>query len=180
MLKKRVGKGKCIGLVCILTGPPGVGKSSIAKELAGKFEKAGWIDVDFLRKMVVSGYAKPGDKTDEAALQATISVQNACTVAKNFAEKGFTVFIDDIVATPKRLDLYKKGLSPLNFKTFLLMADRKTVRKRDSQRPAGQVMGKRAMELYTIFSKIDNKKWKKIDTTGKTIKETADAILKKT
>ncbi len=174
---KKTKKIGSTGFVWLLTGSPGVGKSTISKELGSRFKKAAWIDVDSLREAVVGGYAKASDDTPEADLQVALSIKNACAMAKNFAEKGFNVFIDDIVVSPKRLNQYKKKLKGFKFKAFLLTADKKTIKKRDSQRNPKQVMGKRAIELHTTFSKTNNN-WTKIDTNRKTIKETAREIIK--
>jgi len=179
-VKKSTKRRSKTGFVWLLTGPPGAGKTTIAKELASRLEKAVWIDVDSLRAMVVSGNVKPYDKTTEAGLQVAISLENACDIAKNFAEKGFNVFIDDVVVSTKRLEQCRQKLKAFEFKAFLLTADEKTIKKRDRQRRPEQVMGRRANELHAAFSKTGSKDWIKIDTNRKTINETADEILKAT
>ena len=45
--------------VCIITGPCGGGKSTIAKALANEIKNSAYIDLDSLREMIKNGYASP-------------------------------------------------------------------------------------------------------------------------
>jgi len=83
--------------ICLITGPAGAGKSSVTKALAKKFTRSAVINVDQIRGMIVGGYKKPWPYDDEAELQLSLSAKNACEIANNFLEKGFKVFIDDLV-----------------------------------------------------------------------------------
>ena len=97
-------------VVCLITGPPGVGKSSVAKALVQAFPRAVRIDVDLLRHLVEKGYASPSQKTEEAGKQVRIAAENTCLLAENFVKAGFAVFIDDVVISKQRLDFFFKKL----------------------------------------------------------------------
>ena len=92
-------------LICLITGPAGSGKSSTSKALARKFKRSAILEVDKLRAMVIGGYVRPWPHNEEVDLQLSLSAKNACDMATNFMEQGFSVFIDDVVGE-KLLEQY--------------------------------------------------------------------------
>src|SRR5690349_156195 len=84
----------------IVTGPPGAGKTSVARQLAGRFDPGLHIPVDDLRDWVVSGKAEPIPVlTDQAAGQLRLARRSAGFTAQLYAQNGFTVVIDDVLAS---------------------------------------------------------------------------------
>jgi adenylylsulfate kinase-like enzyme len=165
-------------IICLVTGPAGVLKSTITKKLAKKFTDSARIDVDYIREMIVNGYAKPFQDNKKTKNQLLLSRKNACSLAKNFVEAGFCVFIDDVILKVSSLDYYFKNLSGYKVFVFLLFCNKDVLRKRDSTRPKGQVMNERALQLHDHFSKrLDEKRWFIVDTSKYTAVKTAKQII---
>ncbi len=163
--------------IYLITGPAGVGKSTITKALAKKFANSARIEVDYVRRMVVDGYVAPFQDNKKTGSQILLSQKNACSLAKNFIEHGFRVFIDDVVRKKSSLDHYLKNLSGYKVLVFLLFCDKDVLRKRDVARPKEQVMGERALRMHDLFSKrLNEKRWFLIDTSKETIAKTVEKI----
>lgn len=84
------------GPIFFLTGPPGVGKSTLAKALAQRFDKGVHIDIDHIRLSVVKGIAlpAPGIWTEEHTLQFNLAHIAAAHQACAYADKGFAVIAE--------------------------------------------------------------------------------------
>jgi len=85
--------------VIVISGLPGVGKSTAARQLALRFDRAAHVEADRLQDLVVAGAALPGSEgiDSQAREQLDLRLKNACVLARSFAEAGFTAIIDDIV-----------------------------------------------------------------------------------
>jgi len=164
--------------VCLITGPAGSGKSSVAKALAEKFERSAVIEVDKLRAMVMSGYVKPWPHNEEVDLQLSLSAKNACDMATNFLEKGFSVFIDDVVGR-KLLEQYSTYFKDKNFKSFLLLPSVDSLLKRFDARDNNEELRQRTLELHNRFlEKKDKLNWQIIDSSNQSLEETVEQIYK--
>lgn len=165
--------------ICLITGPAGVGKSTITELLVKKFTKTALVDVDYIRHTIKNGYKKPYPHTRETEKQIFLAAENAIALAKNFNDAGFSVAIDDVVMGEKKLNYYLKQTKGYNFFAFLLMCDKNILRQRDKGRPKGEQMGARALQLHEKFTKrLKENKWTVINTNNKTQKETLREILK--
>lgn len=164
--------------ICLITGPAGSGKSSTSKALANKFERSAVIEVDILRHMIKGGYVRPWPHNEEVDLQVSLSVKNACDMANNFIEKGFSVFIDDVVGR-KLLEQYSNFFKYKNFKAFLLMPSLESLLKRFDNRGDDKELRERTIELHKNFSeKKDRLNWHIINSSDQTLEETVDEIYK--
>ena len=81
------------GAIFFLTGPPGVGKSTVARALADRSEKSIYFDIDLMRLRVVKGLSlpKPGAfsaKTREQFLLAHVATGRAAAM---YADAGLDV-----------------------------------------------------------------------------------------
>ncbi len=129
--------------------------------------------------MIRSGQVKPFLNTHESKNQVTLSVHNACSLAKNFNDFNFNVIIDDIVASKEKLDLYFKLTGGYRLLVFLLTCELKVLAERDLGRDLVAQQGKRVSQLHDKFSSLANEtRWNVIDTTNIDKKETVDFILK--
>ncbi|GEM_PF-886591 len=165
-------------IVCIVTGAPGAGKSSISKELANHFDMSTYIDVDSIRHMIKSGYISPFPFTKEAKRQIELSMQNACFLGKNFLKQDFNVFIDDVLERRSQIEYYQSCFKGNKLYIFLLFPKKEILKQRDKLR-GKSAMGKRTIELYGLFERnLDDKDWHIIDNSNENLKQTVQRIKK--
>ena len=164
--------------ICLITGPAGSGKSSVSSALAKKFERSAVIEVDKLKAMVVGGHVRPWPYTEEVDLQLSLAAQNAYDIALNFLDKGFNVFIDDVVGR-KLLEQYSEYFKDKNFKAFLLLPSIESLLKRFDDRGDNKELRERTMDLHKSFSdKKDILSWQIIDSSTQTLEDTVAEIYK--
>ena len=103
--------------IIIVTGIQAAGKSTVARLLAQRFERAVHIEADLLYEMIVTGRVlpkEPGVMPPEAESQLRLRLRNACLLARSFHESGFSVVIDEIIIG-ERYDHLKEDLAGLPF-----------------------------------------------------------------
>jgi predicted kinase len=80
------------GTVIVVTGPPGVGKSTVSHLVAAEFERSVHLRADEIMASVVSGWVDPNGPDADAQNQA---VGGAIAVsAMSFAGDGYTTVVD--------------------------------------------------------------------------------------
>lgn len=96
------------GLVFILTGPPGAGKSTVADILARQSEQPAvhLHSDDFYDRYIRSGFIKPWLKQAQAQNEAVTGALVAASFA--YARGGFSTFVDGIVG-PWFLEPYRNA-----------------------------------------------------------------------
>jgi hypothetical protein len=94
--------------VLVLTGPPAVGKSTVAPIVAAHVPRCAVVEVDDIRRLVLSGAAAPWDGRD-GVRQLRLGVLNACALARNFASQEIDVVIVDVL-NQKTAALYRRRL----------------------------------------------------------------------
>jgi len=163
--------------VCIITGPPGAGKSTISESLAGDIKKSVYLEVDSLREMIKNGYVGPAEYTSESKKQLALGAKNTLDLTINFLREGFNVFIEDILENKSQMRNYINRLKNYKFHIFLLLPNKSILAKRDRKREREKVVGKRALELHDIFTRKSSEKgWVILDTSTHSIKQTKKEI----
>lgn len=165
--------------IVVISGPPGVGKTVVIKQMCRKLSKAAHISVDKLRKFVRAGYCSPDKWTKAAEQQYRLAHKNTLDLARNFSNEGYLVFIDDVFQ-----NRWKNNFKSLlkNYKVYFifLSADLETVLKRNKLRKEYAVKEDVVKRLHEKLSEenIKEQGWTIINNRDLNIQETAAEILK--
>ena len=155
----------------IITGPAGVGKSTVSREIARNKNKSTLVEGDDIYHQVIGGYTqawKDGNHLE--------TFWKVCTnIIKIYLEDEFDVVFNYIV-TPKDLEYLRTTYKDYIVKFVVLIADEITLLARDSGRPIDSQMKERCIELLNNFK---NKKYDSnniLDTSHLSIDETVRII----
>lgn len=160
--------------VFLITGPAGVGKSTISKMIAERLEKSVLIEGDDVYHLVVGGYVAPwknGNHLD-------FFWMNCKSLISNAVESGYDVVFNYILDKGNVRDL-KKMFSGQQVKFVCLMTDEQTLQKRDKERSEDCQMGERCLVLLESFKKKNFNEENILDTSNFSIEETVNQILEK-
>lgn len=156
----------------ILTGPAGVGKSTISNEIAHSLEKSVLIEGDTIYNFFVGGRIRPWypDAPKE------LFWNNCIYLIKTYLENGYDVVFNYII-NPEQFNKLNALFNKYDLIFKVLLTDEETIIKRDNERPEDCRMGKRSLVLLKEF--IDYKYDDKyiINTSNLSIKETVDKII---
>ena len=162
------------GSILIVSGLPGVGKTTVARELATRATRGAHLDTDQIGEaFILSGLVAPGQEpAAEADRQLALRRRNIAGLARNVAEAGFDVAISDVVLWPELLEQYRAAVGlPLRF--VLLTATAETITGRDAARD------KHVAEQWAHLREAQEAfraPGLRLDTTGLSLDETLDAI----
>lgn len=132
--------------VFIVSGVPGVGKSTISLELANSLKKSAYIEGDLIYHQVVGGYNSPWSVNNHLKLFYDILI---CST-NLYLEQGFDVIIDYFLDFDDFLFI-KNQINCNDVKFILLVADKKVILERDSKREKEKIMGKRVINAIDEF-----------------------------
>ncbi|WP_247906898.1 AAA family ATPase [Streptococcus anginosus] len=118
--------------IYIISGPPGVGKSTVSKELATTFDKSAVIEGDMIYLMVKSGLVAPWE---DDGYYMDLFWDNIISLTKNFMDRGITVVIEYVIFEEqlKKIADFLKARQ-INLKYCVLLAEEQTLRARDLSR----------------------------------------------
>ena len=125
------------GRACvILTGPPGAGKSSVARAVAQRLQRSALLDGDAINALIVSGFVWAlGQPAEEASRQVRLLHANLCALAANFADAAITPVIDAVIPNRDRLDFFLETLAPRRVLLVVLTPSAEVCRARNEVRP---------------------------------------------
>jgi len=138
--------------ILILTGPHGVGKSTVALALADRYDRVAHVEVDALRHIVTpTGYKAPGKPGFEH--QHEIAVRNATDIARNFYAERFAVIIDDVVPSSADIEAYIEALKPAEAPVHVvtLMASLEACQERNRSSKSERQPPDRVERVWRLF-----------------------------
>lgn len=162
--------------VFVISGAPGVGKTTLIKELSKKLPKVAHISIDKLRNFIRAGYASPNNWNEEVEKQYRLAHQNAADLTKNYLSQGYLVFIDDVFRNEWKKDLVK-AIPEQKIEFIYLHASLAEIIKRNSAREY-VVKKKVVVDSYNDLETNNTKKngWFIIDTENSE-KSTSEKFL---
>jgi broad-specificity NMP kinase len=146
--------------IYIISGPCGVGKSTISRIFAEEMEHVVLIEGDKIHSMLVGKDELPWER------QLTIVWENILSVSRNFIEHGLDVVIDYVVED--ELEWFCEHMSDLNveIKYVVLRADKNTIVERLNKRGNPDLI-ERSLFLLSKLEKSSLNKPYLYDTTNK-------------
>ena len=155
----------------IITGPAGVGKSTISKEIAIKSKKSALIDGDDIYHQVIGGYIQAWKQGNHLQTFWKICINTI----KIYLEDGFDVVFNYII-TPENLELLKNEFKNYTMKFIVLLVNESTLLLRDKERPEACQMKERCITLLNNFKNNNYNEKNILDTTNLSIDETIRMI----
>jgi len=157
----------------IITGPAGVGKSTVSKKIAEKRNKSALIEGDEIYHQVVGGYVSPWKEGNHLKVFWKICMDTI----NNYLENDYDVVFNYIVDL-ENLEILKEKFNCYDIKFVVLMVDEETLLKRDKERPLDWQMGERCIVLLNSFKNKGYDIKNILDTSDISAEETVEIILR--
>ena len=160
--------------VYIISGPPGVGKSSVSEELAYSFDKSAVIEGDSIYLMIKSGLVAPWE---DDGYYMDLFWDNVISITNNLLARDMTVIIN-YVLFEEQINKMKEFLKTkqVNLKYCVLLAEEQTLKERDLSRKEIERTGELSITSRNEFLSRNMNKNHLLYTDHLDIKETANII----
>ena len=146
--------------VILLNGPPGVGKTTVGRLLAGLSPNGACIHGDCLKYFVVSRV--------DGAVRGGLGYINGATMAANFVEAGYECVVFEFVFEQlSHVDHFVSACrAPVPVHLFTLWAPLETVLAREQGRPNRDPLGDRVAACYETMAQNLDLLGKRIETAA--------------
>ena len=165
-------RGIIMPTLYVITGPAGVGKSTISRKVAEASSKSALIEGDDLYAQIIGGYVDPWLEGNHLDTFWKLSISSM----KVYLEAGFDVVYNYIVS-PDRLEMIKKELKDYTIKFTVLLVNEESILARDLRRPEEYQMKERCIVLLNEFRDHNYDEKFILDTSHLTVDETVNKVL---
>ena len=155
----------------IITGPAGVGKSTISRKIAESKNKSVLLEGDDIYHQVVGGYVQAWKEGNHLDIFWKVCI----STIRTYLEDGYDVIFNYIV-TPTQLKQMQEEFKDYDIKFVVLLVDEKMLLLRDKERPEDCQMNERCITLLNSFKNNNYNKQNILDTSNLKINETVDII----
>ena len=155
----------------IITGPAGVGKSTISNILAEQSKKSALIEGDDIYHLVKGGYISAWNDNNHLE----VFWQNVISLIENFLNKDYEVIFNYIV-NKDNIKMLKERFKDVEIKYVVLLTDEKTIIERDKSRPLENQMHERVIILLNSFKNQNINDKYILDTSNLSINDTVKEI----
>ena len=155
----------------IITGPAGVGKSTISKELAKSKRKSVLIEGDDIYHQIIGGYISPWKEGNHLQIFWRVCIETI----EIYLDEGYDVIFNYIINKDDIIKI-QQNFKKYIVKFIVLLADENTLIIRDKERPLDCQMNERCLILLNSFKSTNFNKNNIIDTSNLTVKEIVSII----
>lgn len=156
----------------LITGPAGVGRSTISKKIANSLEKSVCIEGDDIYHLVIGSYKSAWKDGNHLKF----FWKNVFSLIENSVDYGYDVVFNYII-NPNDIELIKDYFKDYPIYFAVLLTTEEELLQRDSNRPLEHQMKERSIILLNSFKKKNFDQRFIIDTTNLSIEEVTNNIL---
>ena len=166
--------------VILISGPMAAGKTTIARLLAERFTRGVHLEGDLFRRSIVSGRAEATPElSPEALAQLRLRYRLGAAAADTYAEAGFTVVLEDVVAGPM-LEEWRTLVRTRPCQLVVLLPSVVAIEEREAARAETGYDAWTIRQLYEVFADATPRVGLWLDPSEQTPVQTVDAILAET
>ena len=156
----------------LITGPAGVGKSTLSQALAESLEKSVLIEGDSIYHLVIGSYVSAWKEGNHLPF----FWENSLLLIENSLKHGYDVIFNYIFSYEDLVFLQEK-LHDYPIRLTVLMTTEEELLRRDQLRPEDCRMNERCLVLLHHFEEAGFSPKNYLDTTTLSIEETLSTIL---